>query len=197
MKLELKQKKTFSGERHFTFKDNTTLNIVNKTLKNHKEYAIDIVALDTKLRSNFIFAIKPLIGFVIFLNLSLVLYLTPNLDYLVVEYKSLFVFAAIILSLIFLILFLVFTQYERIFVARHTKLPLVRFYNGLPNKKEFKQFIAVIQEQNQQRFNFLDLNLQQQCAGELKTIRRIHEQGGISVSEYEAAKEKLLKFANE
>ncbi len=197
MKLELKQKKLFSGERYFLFKDNTTLNVVSKGLKNYKEYVIDVVVLDPKIRGNFIFAIKSLVSFIIFLNLSLILYLTPTLDFLILENKIGYLAVSTILTLISLIIFLMLTQYERIFVARHTKVPLVRFYNGLPNKKEFKQFIAAIQKQSQKRFDSLGLELQKQRAGELKTIRRIHEQGGISGSEYDAAKEKLLKFSDE
>ena len=195
MKLELKQKKLFTGERYFLFKDNT-LNIVNKSLKKYKEYMIDVVALDPKIRGNFIFAIKSFALFIIFLNVSLILYLTPSLDFLVAENKTEFLATTIAIALISLVVFLILTQYERIFVARHTKVPLVRFYNGLPNKKEFKDFIETIQQQAQQRFDALALDLQKQRAGELKTIRRVHEQGGLSAAEYTAAKETLLKFSD-
>jgi len=196
MKLELKQKKLFAGERQFRFKDKTTLNVISKTLKTHQEYLIDIVALDPKTRSHFIFAIKPLISFIIFANLSLIFYLTPALDFFQASYQNWGIAAAIILTLISLITFMAFTRYDRVFISRHTKVPLIRFYNGLPNKKEFKYFIKFIQLESQRRFEHLGLNLQQQRAGELKTIRRIQEQGGVSISQYKRAKNKLLKLSD-
>ncbi len=196
MKLELKQKKLFAGERQFRFKDKTTLNVISKTLKTHQEYLIDIVALDPKIRSHFIFAIKPLISFIIFANLSLIFYLTPALDFFQASYQNWAIAAAIILTLISLITFMAFTRYDRVFISRHTKVPLIRFYNGLPNKKEFKHFIEFIQLESQRRFEHLGLNLQQQRAGELKTIRRIQEQGGISINQYKRAKNKLLNLSD-
>ncbi len=196
MKLELKQKKLFAGERQFRFKDKTTLNIISKTLKTHKEYLIDIVAIDPKLKSHFIFAKKPLISFIVFVNISLIFYLTPVLDAFPIAYKNWGTAAAIILTLISLIIFMVYTRHDKVFVSRHSKVPLVRFYNGLPNKKVFKQFIKVVQTEGQRRFEHLKLNLQQQRAGELKTIRRVLEQGGITAKQYDHAKNKLLNLSD-
>lgn len=196
MKLELKQKKLLAGERQFRFKDKTTLNVISKTLKTHKEYLIDVVALDPKIKSHFIFAKKPLVSFIIFANLSLIFYLTTALDFLPLTYKDWSVAAAIILTLISLIAFMVFTRHDRVFIARHSKVPLVRFYNGLPSKKEFKKFIQAIQAESQQRFEHLKLNLQQQRAGELKTIRRVQKQGGLTANQYNRAKNKLLNLSD-
>ncbi len=196
MKRELKQKKLFAGERQFCFKDKSTLNVISKTLNNHKEYLIDIVAIDPKLRSHFIFAKKPLISFIIFINLSLIFYLTPALNFLPATYKNWVVAVAIILALTSLIIFMVFTRHDRVFVSRHSKVPLIRFYNNLPSKQEFKQFIQAIQTASQQRFDHLGLNLQQQRAGELKTIRRVQEQGGITTGQYNRAKNKLLNLSD-
>ena len=197
MKLELKQKKLFAGERQFRFKDKTTLSVICKTLKTHKEYLIDIVALDPKIKSQFIFAKKPLISFIVFANLSLILSLTSVLDSFPAIYQSGVVVVTSIFTLISLIAFIVLTRHERIFVSRHSKVPLVRFYNGLPGKKEFKKFVQFIQAESQKRFEHLKLNLQQQRAGELKTIRRIQEQGGLTASQYEKAKNKLLTLSDE
>ncbi len=195
MKLELKQNKWFAGERQFRFKDKTTLNIISKTLKNHKEYLIDIVALDPKIKSHFIFAKRPLISFIVFVNISLIFYLTPVLDTLPAAYKGWLIAAAIILTLVSLIVFMVYTRHDRVFVSRHSKVPLVCFYNGLPDKKSFKLFIQTVQTESQRRFDHLKLNLQQQSAGELKTIRRVLEQGGITARQYDRAKNKLLNLS--
>jgi len=196
MNLELKQKKLFAGERQFRFKDKTTLNVISKKLKKHNEYLIDVVALEPKVKGNFIFAKKTLVSFIVFLNISLVLHFTSGLDFLLAGNKDWYLAGAIIICLISLISFLVLTQYEQVFVARHSKVPLVRFYNGLPNKKEYKNFIKAMQQKSQQRFDHLKLNMQQQRAGELKTIRRVYEQGGITAEQYDNAKNTLLKFSD-
>jgi len=192
MKLDLKQKKLFAGERQFRFRDKTTLNVICKTLKTHNEYLIDVVALDPVIKNNFVFAKKSLISFIIFLFLSLIIYSLPALELLPLQYKNWAVSLTTVFSLISFIFFLVFTSREKVFVSRHTQVPLVRLYNDLPNKKEFKNFIETIQRQSQQRFEHLGLNLQQQRAGELKTMRRVHGQGGITAHQYEKAKNKLL-----
>lgn len=196
MKFELNQKKSFSAERLFRFKDKNTLLVILKNLKSHKEYLIDIAALDPKSRSHFIFAIKPLVSLIIFLNLSLLLYLTPVFDFLNSTYKNWAISSAVICTLISFILFIIFTRHERVFVSRESKVPLIYFYNGLPNKKEFKKFTQYIEKESQKRFEKLALGTQQQRAGEMKTIRRVFDEGIITPSQYENAKAKLLKLSD-
>lgn len=196
MKFELNQKKSFSAERLFNFKDKNTLLVILKNVKKHKEYLIDIAALDPKSHSHFVFAFKPLISFIFFLNLSLIFHLTSVLDFLTPMQQEWALSSAIIFTLLSFILFIIFTRHERVFVSRESKVPLVYFYNGLPNKKEFKHFMQYIAQQSQQRFEKLALNIQQQRAGEMKTIRRVFDEGIITLSQYENGKEKLLKLSD-
>lgn len=196
MMLELKQKKLFSGERHFSFKDKSTVHVILKSLNKHKEYLIDLAALDPKYRRKFVFAKKSLISFILFFSIGLIFYFSPALSYLELGNTDWFLSAAVVLCLISLILFLAFTRYERVFVSRHSKTPLIRFYNGLPNKEEFKQFTQFIQSESELRFEKLNLDLQQQRAGELKTIRRMFDEGLMTLSQYDRAKKKLLKLSD-
>lgn len=196
MKFELNQKKSFAAERLFRFKDKNTLLVILKNLKNHKEYLIDIAALDPISRSHFVFAIKSLISLILFLNLSLIFYATPALDFLNSTYQDWALSGVVIIALISFILFTIFTRYERVFVSRESKVPLVYFYNGLPNKKEFKKFTQYIETESQQRFEKLALDTQKQRAGEMKTIRRVFDEGVITTSQYEKAKAKLLKLSD-
>jgi len=192
MNLELNQKRSFAGERQFRFKDQNTVLVTLKNLKNRKEYLIDLAAIDHKDHRHFVFAKKLLMVFVVFLSASLILYFTPLIELLKLPYKDWFVSVFVILTLISFILFISFTRIERVFKSRHAKVPLLIFYNGLPNSKEFKSFIEKIKAISKKRFEKLNLDLQQQYAGELKTIRRVMDEGVISQSDYERAKNKLL-----
>jgi len=196
MKLELDQKKSFATERLFRFKDKSTLHVILKGLKSHKEYLIDLAALNPKSRSHFVFAIKSLISFIIFLNVSLIFYFSSALDLLSLTYQNWAQSAAIILMLVSFILFIIFTRQEQVFVSRESKVPLVYFYNGLPTKKEFKAFTKYIEKESQRRFETLNLDTQQQRAGEMKTIRRVFDEDVITPSQYEKGKEKLLRLAD-
>ena len=192
MNLELNQKRSFAGERQFRFKDQNTVLVTLKNLKNRKEYLIDLAAIDHKDSRHFVFAKKLLMVFVIFLSLSFIMYFSPLIELLELPYKDWFISASVILSLISFILFISFTRMERVFKSRHAKVPLLSFYNGLPNNKEFKNFIEQIRAISKKRFEKLNLDLQQQYAGELKTIRRVLDEGVITQSYYDRAKNKLL-----
>ena len=201
MKLELKQKKLFAGERTFLLRDNVTISVTNKSLKRNEEFSIDVVALDPKIRGKFSLALKSLITLVIFLTINFAFWLTPLLDNILssvslAHTKSWVLSATSIAALCSLIIFLVLTRYERVFVTRHTKVPIVKFYYGLPNKKEFKKFLQAIQKQGELRSKSLGLSLQNQRAGELKTLRRVYESGAISADEYDVAKNKLLSSSD-
>lgn len=194
MKFELNQKKAFAAERQFSFKDKNTLLIILKNLKNHKEYLVDLAALDPKSRSHFVFAFKSLISFIIFLNLSLMFHLTSVLDFLHSTYQAWAISGAIIFTLISFISFIAFTRYELVFVSRESKVPLVSFYNSFLNNKKLKAFTDHIAKESQRRFEQLALGTRQQRVGEMKTIRRILDDGIITPSQYENAKAKLLKL---
>ena len=196
MKLELKQKKIFAAERRFRFKDKNTLLIIIKSVKMHKEYLIDLVAIDPKLRSHFVFAVKSLISFIIFLNVSLIFSLTSILNFLEPVIYMWATSAAIILTLVSFIIFIAFTRYERIFVSRQSKVPLIYFYNNLPNKKDFQYFVEHLIDVGQKRFDALGLDLQKLRAGELKTLRRILDEGVITTKQYERAKLSLLQMSD-
>ena len=77
-----------------------------------------------------------------------------------------------------------------------SKSPILHFYNGLPNRKEFKNFVQYIKNESHARFQKLNLDAEQQRAGEMRTIRRVFDEGVITNSQYEKAKAALLKLAD-
>lgn len=196
MKFELNQKKKLGVERIFRFKDKNTLLAIIKNSKNRKEYLMDLAALDPKIRSNTIIAFKPLISFCIFLLISFILFATPIIDLIPDAYQMLLLSVAITFAVVSFIFFILLSRRERIFVSRISKAPILYFYNGLPNKKEFKNFIQYIKDESQARFEKLKLDAEKQRAGEMRTIRRVFDEGVLSNSQYEKAKATLLKLAD-
>ena len=196
MKFELNQKKKLGAERIFRFKDKNTLLVIIKNSKNRKEYLLDLAAIDPKSRSNTIIAFKPLISFCIFLLISFIFFATPLIDLIPSAYQLLSLSVAVTLTVISFIFFILLSRRESIFVSRTSKSPILHFYNGLPNKKEFKNFIQYIKDESQARFQKLNLGAEKQRAGEMRTIRRVFDEGVLTNSQYEKAKATLLKLAD-
>jgi len=196
MKFELNQKKKLGVERIFRFKDKNTLLVIIKNSKNRKEYLMDLAALDPKSRSNTIIAFTPLISFCIFLLISFIFFATPAIDLIPNAYHMLLLSVTATLTVVSFIFFIILSRREHIFVSRVSKAPILYFYNGLPNKKEFKNFIQYIKDESQARFEKLKLDAEKQRAGEMRTIRRVFDEGVLTNSQYEKAKATLLKLAD-
>ncbi len=82
---------------------------------------------------------------------------------------------------------------QQVFYTRHSNIPLVTLHLGVPNKNEFQNFVSLLEEQIkalQQEFN---LTRDQELAGELRTLRRLTNDGIISLHEYENSKEVLFQ----
>lgn len=194
----LKQKKWLAGERCFTLKDHNTLVVEIKRLKKRASYALDIAVLKPKPKHHFALAKKSMLAMFVSIVLAYVLLYIPLIDQMpaLIQQqlnRDWLLSSFIIIGLVSFILFLTFTQYERVFVARHTQLPLVRMFNGLPDKQTFAAFTDSLHQQSQKRFDSLELSGQKQRAGELKTIRRLVDAGVLSQAQYNHAKKKLLK----
>ena len=196
MKFELNQKKKLGVERIFRFKDKSTLLVIIKNSKNRKEYLMDLAALDPKSRSNTIIAFKPLISFCVFLLMSFIFVATPIIELIPNAYHMLLLSVTVTLTVVSFIFFILLSRRESIFVSRVSKSPILYFYNGLPNKKEFKNFIQYIKDESQARFEKLKLDAEKQRAGEMRTIRRVFDEGVLTNSQYEKAKATLLKLAD-
>lgn len=196
MKFELNQKKKFGVERIFRFKDKYTLLVIIKNSKERKEYLLDLMAIDPGRHLQTIFAFKSLLSCIFFLGASAAIYFTHVFAVFNLPYQAWVLTALAVLVVISFMFFILLSRRDYIFVSRETKTPLVYFYNNFPSKKEFKLFTQYIQKESQLRFEKLKLDEQKVRAGEMKTIRRVFDEGVLSRSEYEKAKAQLLSMSN-
>jgi len=194
MSLELKQTKIFSPEYHFCFKDKYTLRVIQKLLNNHKEFMLDLAVIEPELHRRFIWAKKSLSSFILLAMISLYS-VTPG-NFFNTDFSHSFVWLVLLLSIISFVFVIIFSGYQKYFVSREAKVPLVVFYNNVPDKKTFNAFIYYLLQQSSQRFKKLNLSLQMIRAGELKTLRRLLDGRFISQQQYEQAKKKLLTMAD-
>lgn len=193
----LDQNKIYLGYRRFEFRDNNTLEIEHKNWRHHLKYMIDVVALSDKCGHRVAFSRRAILLFILLLTLTLLLFILQGInalaDITAIKIGS-YVFIALCVAALGIIIYT--TRHERVFKTRHSKVPVIWFYNNLPDKNTCQNFIQYMQERIQTRSEFLGLNEQQQSAGELKTLRRLFENNVIKEEEYESAKKKLLTLSD-
>ncbi|VAX01368.1 hypothetical protein MNBD_GAMMA22-1929 [hydrothermal vent metagenome] len=190
----LYQNKLFHGKNNFVIKPGSHISIEQLKSRGKTKFDIDLIALSPDSHTRINLAWHWMVAMMITLavivaTLAASQFITNNI---ILEYKKYFLLLVVMLFIIFTILFLVFSNRKRIFTTRHSKLPIVEILISNPNKSSYKSFIdgleneIIISCQNRQ------LNQKQQRAGELKTLRRLSEQGFISKADYEQSKQILL-----
>jgi len=95
-------------------------------------------------------------------------------------------------------LMLVFVSWQKgarqqIFYGRHSSVPLVSLQLGIPSKKELQKFVSRVEEQIEALRKKYKLTRDQELAGEMRTLRRLTNDGVISLDEYENSKEVLFQ----
>jgi hypothetical protein len=82
---------------------------------------------------------------------------------------------------------------EQVFYSRHSSIPLVTLRLGSPSKNEFRNFVDLIEAQIKAVNDKFKLTRDQELAGEMRTLRRLSEDGVISMEEYQNSKEVLFQ----
>ncbi len=190
----LYQNKLFHGKNNFIIKSGSHISIEQLKTRGKTKFDIDLIALSPDSRTQINLAWHWMVAMMISLIAVVATLATSQFitDAIIIEYKKYFLVLVVILFIIFTLLFLVFSNRKRVFTTRHSKLPIVEILISNPNRNSYKSFIddleneIIITCQNRQ------LDPKRQRAGELKTLRRLSEQGVISKSEYEQSKQILL-----
>jgi len=192
--LQLLQNKLFYGKNNFEIKSGSHISVVQSRTTSSVKFEIDLIALspDSKIQVNLawhwiVAMMISLVAIVITLAISQFI-----VDKVILEYTQFFIAALVCLFFVFTMLFVIFSNRKRIFMTRHSKFPIIQILISNPNKNSYNSFVdgleneIIITAENRQ------LNQKQQRAGELKTLRRLSEQGVISKNEYEESKYILL-----
>lgn len=194
----LTQQGLFSDERRFEIKDGRYLFVDTTKLKKSKEYQLDLVALESKSKLTFTIAWRWLVAAIVVILIAYsALELAPQLFNISLDnYVFPITLGAASLVFLFLILFVVTTCRERVFVAANTNYPLVRLLVGKPDRKSYKAFISQLEGRIKTLSDHLQLNEQQKIAGELRMMRRLTKHDVISEKKYEKFKSKLMKLSS-
>lgn len=194
----LTQRGLFSDERRFEIKDGRYLFVTINKLKKNTTYQLDLVALEpkSKFRINIAWPWLLAAAVVILTSYTALEILPQYIDINLKDYAFPIRLGSASLAVISLILFVVTSCRERVFVASNTNLPLVRLLIGKPNRKAYRNFLSHLENRILVLSKHLQLNNQQQLAGELRMIRRLSKIGVVSEKKYNRFKSRLMKLAS-
>ena len=194
----LTQQGLFSDQRRFEIKDGRYLFVDINKLKRNKKYQLDLVALEPKSKLRISIAWPWLVAAImVVLSAYFVLELMPRfIDVSLDNYALPIMLGSASLTFLFLILFVVTTCRERVFVASNTNFPLVRLLIGKPDRKAYQAFLSHLESRIKTLSEHLQLDEQQQIAGELRMMRRLTKNDVLSEKEYERFKSKLMKLSS-
>ncbi len=193
----LTQRGFLSGERRFVIKDGRYLFVEINKLKKNTTYQIDLVALEpkSKIRISIAWSWLLAVAVVILTSYTVLEILPQYIDINLKNYAFPIRLGSASLAVISLILFVLTSCRERVFVASNTNLPLVRLLIGKPNRKAYRAFLNHMENRILVLSKHLQLNTQQQLAGELRMIRRLSKLGVVSEKKYNRFKSRLMKLS--
>lgn len=85
------------------------------------------------------------------------------------------------------------TVIRQVFCSRSEHYPLIRFAPNKPSKPEVDAFIKKVEEAMQSYRKFMNLSANDQLAGEMRTLRRLRDEGIVSKRAYNKVKDDLFQ----
>ena len=190
--VQLFQKTTFFPAQHFTLLRGRELEISQSLGRKKQMYKIDLLALRTPSEKMVRIAWRWWLASLGCLLLTILLaMLFSYLDMQVISLSLCGV--GFLTGSILAILAWKKGDRKQVFYTQHSNLPLVSLYLGSPNKKECQAFIDEIEKNIESVKTEFKLTRDQELAGELRTLRRLSNDGIISLGEYEQSKEVLFQ----
>ena len=168
------------------------LRIVRKGKRTKSQYNIDVLALDEISQR------KTYLGWKWFLAGVMVMLLAFAVSNLVpilknsMAYQGVVYVAAIGLGIGCFFMAWKVTNKMQIFHSRKAKVPLVELEVNKPSKKEFSAFVEKLESCISAAHQKMNIGNDKQLTGEMKTLRRLADQGVLGRTEYETAKSFLL-----
>lgn len=198
MVLMLTQLGMQQEERRFQLRNNRELKITSTKARQKKEYTVSLLALEKKGQHVFrvgwkwlLLAIASVVCMVVFLEAQK--HLQLNIEAYVVHVMIVFS----LLAMLFLLRLIKSISNNYIYYSQYSHIPLVEVMVGKPNKEEFQSFITRLENRIKELNEFMELSLDKQAAGELKTVRRLTEEGVLDSKYYESAKKRLLRLIDQ
>lgn len=190
--IQLFQKAAFYPESHFALLRGRELEIARRQRRGRQIYRVDLLALRAPSERQVSIAWKWWLA-------SLGSFITTIVMVLLLSYLQLDRYAllaggiGIVVSLTLVMFSWKKGVRQQIFYSRHSGVPLVTLYLGKPNKTEFQRFVKLLEERIETIRKEFNLSRDQELAGEMRTLRRLTNDGVISLDEYENSKEVLFQ----
>lgn len=166
---------------------------VEKKAKPHRtKYIIDLLALEETSQQKTILGWKWFVaGLAAILSMALCLMFLPILDESTLYMASVSIVGLAVSAGCFFKAYKD-TSRKQIFHSRSANIPLIELAINNPSKKVFNNFVNKLEELIQSSREGLVISTNNQLAGEMKMLRRLSEEGVLSVSVYKKAKTGLL-----
>ena len=177
---------------HFTLLRGRELEIANRVSRNQQTYKVDLLAL--RAPSERIVSVAWNWWLASLGTMLLLIGLVILLSYIQLDTSAVLV-SVIGVLVVLMLAYLSWQKGSRkqVFYSRHSNVPLVTFQLGMPSKKELQKFVSHLEEQIEALKNEFNLTRDQELAGEMRTLRRLTNDGIISLDEYENSKEVLFQ----
>jgi len=190
--IQLFQKAKFAAPIHFSILRGRVLEVANRARRNKQVYKVDLLALrapsECVVRVAWRWWLFSLGVFLLTVSLVLVF------SYLHLKVYTLIVGVPGMLASMFLAAFAWKNgSRQQVFYSRHSNVPLVSLHLGVPTRNEFQRFVQLLEEQIETIRQEFHLTRDQELAGEMRTLRRLTNDGVISLDEYEDSKEVLFQ----
>lgn len=195
----LRQQGSYGQQREFQIVNNRNIRIAigNKSKNKNKVFSVPILALAEKRKSRlhiawawFWVAISGVVAFPVYFQLKALLALQTH----GMEFAILSVLAMVVI-IGFAMLALNFSR-KRVFTTVYSRVPLFDILIGKPDQRSYREFINTLEGYVQKTHREWNLKVHQQIAGEMRTLRRLANEGIIPQKVYEKAKDKLLAISN-
>ncbi len=196
--LELTQQGILQEERRFQLKNNRELRVARKNSGKEREYAVSLLALaqpgQRALRLNW----KLLLAAILTLLVMFVLLQQQALHLVRLGDYALHVALVMsLLAMVFLLLCVRTFSYDYVFYSQHAHVPLVELMVAKPSRQAYRSFINRLESRIRELQDHMALPLDKQLAGELRTIRRLTEEGVLDAKYYPDVKDQLLKLIDQ
>jgi uncharacterized membrane protein (DUF485 family) len=190
----LQQKGKLGYTKDISIRDGQEIHVRLLAGKNDRSYRVHLLALASKGKAKMHIA-WPWLWAVIASVVLLIVYMESK-QLLPFEntYIELAIYLAcavgVILGLVMTILKL---SLKRVYTSRIAKVPILEFDINKPDRKSYRSFVDALEEHIQKMHSAYSLKTDQQLAGEIRTLRRLLQDGVVSQAAYNGAKAKILK----
>lgn len=190
--VQMLQKSLFHHYKHFSLFRDRELFVVSHAGRRRSEYKIDLLALRSPSERIVVIAWKWWLAS--FVSLFSAVGIVLLLEYLELETAAMWVgMSGLVLSTLLAVFAWKKGIRQQVFYSRHSGVPLVIMRLGKPSKNEFQKFVGLLEERIESLHNEFKLSRDQELAGEMRTLRRLTNDGIISLDEYENSKEVLFQ----